>query len=400
LSIILDALRRGRGRQTPRPKHNAAQTDAVLETLGYGRFKSASPINRLKRVAGLVVGGILLALALWGGVIWTTEKYLAWHRPVAPVSAPTTAGHTMVVQPAAVVPAPRAPAPVASTSAPTGATVDRPAFAAKNAGSTSTPSATADKTVDRPVASTSAAQNAATVDRPNAPGGPIVQNSRPPVPQGVPTPPSGAPSRTALSTTAGTSRAIVTTGEDHFSHAVYYHRLGDFENALFHYKQLLQRDELNAEAHNNLGLLYRDKGLLEDAVKEFQRAIAIQPRYARARNNLGVVYLNQRKLDAAASEFHAALAIDPKNVESLVNLSIVEREAGRRIEARAAIVRALEIDSHHAEAHYNLGLIEDEAGNRQQALVHYRAFLQYGAAGYPNLVAEVRKRVLKVESEK
>ena len=88
--------------------------------------------------------------------------------------------------------------------------------------------------------------------------------------------------------------------------------MATFENSLFHYKQLLQRDELNAEAHNNLGLLYRDKGLLEDAVKEFQRAIAIQPRYARAHNNLGVVYLNQRKLELASSEFHAALSIDPQ----------------------------------------------------------------------------------------
>jgi hypothetical protein len=38
-------------------------------------------------------------------------------------------------------------------------------------------------------------------------------------------------------------------------------------------------------------------------------------------------------------------------------------------------------------------LIEDEAGNKQRALVHYRAFLEYGAAGYPTLVAEVRQRV-------
>ena len=60
---------------------------------------------------------------------------------------------------------------------------------------------------------------------------------------------------------------------------------------------------------------------------------------------------------------------------------------------RAAVLRALAMDSGNAEAHYNLGLIEDEAGNKQRALVHFRAFLQYGAAGYPNLVAEVRKRV-------
>ena len=121
----------------------------------------------------------------------------------------------------------------------------------------------------------------------------IVQNSRrPDVAASLPTPPTGAPSRTVLSTSAGAWSATVTTGEDHFGRALMYQRMCDFANALFHYKKLLQRDDLNAEAHNNLGLLYRDKGRVEDAVKEFQRAIAIEPRYARARNNLGVAYLN------------------------------------------------------------------------------------------------------------
>ena len=51
MSIILDALRRGRGAQTPGPNPNAAQTDAVLQTLGYGRFSPTTPLNRLKRLA-------------------------------------------------------------------------------------------------------------------------------------------------------------------------------------------------------------------------------------------------------------------------------------------------------------------------------------------------------------
>ena len=38
MSIILDALRRGRARPPPGPNPNAAQTDAVLQTLGYGRL--------------------------------------------------------------------------------------------------------------------------------------------------------------------------------------------------------------------------------------------------------------------------------------------------------------------------------------------------------------------------
>jgi len=374
VSIILDALRRGRSRPTPGVKQHAAQADAVLQTLGYGRrFKSASPVSRFKRSSGLVIGAVLMVLAIGGGAIWVRHKYFGSasqpeQHAAAPQVAPVSSNAAHAPSTAAPIASNAPVAPLAYTSA------------AQNAATVDTPS-------------TPVAPNASNSSAPDAPGQVVQTSRRPAAAQSMPTAPSGAPSRTALSTLAGTSKATVTTGQDHFSLAVYFQRLGDFENSLFHYKQLLHRDELNAEAHNNLGLLYRDKGLLDDALKEFERAIAIQPRYARAHNNLGVVYLNQRKLELAASEFHAALSMEPKNVESLVNLSTVEREAGRLDEARATVLRALVMDSGNAEAHYNLGLIEDEAGNKQRALVHYRAFLQFGAAGYPTLVAEVRKRV-------
>ena len=40
---------------------------------------------------------------------------------------------------------------------------------------------------------------------------------------------------------------------DDFQLALYYQRSGDFEQALLHYRAALQRDEMNVEAHNNLG---------------------------------------------------------------------------------------------------------------------------------------------------
>ena len=194
-------------------------------------------------------------------------------------------------------------------------------------------------------------------------------------------------------------RISTMTSDEHFNRAVIAQRLGDFESALYNYRQVLDRDDLNVEAHNNLGLLYGDKGLLIDAAREFHRAIAIDPKYGRARNNLGVLLLSERQPDAAAAQFHAALSLDPTNVESLVNLSIVERELGRRQAARQLLQNGLEIDAGSAEAHYNLGLLEDEAGNRDQALIHYRAFLRQGAAAYPALVEEVRKRVGEIDAK-
>ena len=61
-----------------------------------------------------------------------------------------------------------------------------------------------------------------------------------------------------------------------------YQRLGDFENALVSYRQVLQRDDLNVEAHNNLGVLYRDKGLFDDAITAFSARDRHQPAATRA----------------------------------------------------------------------------------------------------------------------
>ena len=76
MSLILDALRRGRGRTTPRDATNAAQTNAVLQTLGYGRFNTGSPLNKLKRLIGYAGVAIMFAVVIWGFVIWITQAYL------------------------------------------------------------------------------------------------------------------------------------------------------------------------------------------------------------------------------------------------------------------------------------------------------------------------------------
>src|SRR5258706_1235866 len=76
MSLILDALRGGRPRATPPPSSNAAQTDAVLHTLGYSRFRSTSPSNKIRRLVSYLAIGIILATAIWWAVVWGTQAYL------------------------------------------------------------------------------------------------------------------------------------------------------------------------------------------------------------------------------------------------------------------------------------------------------------------------------------
>jgi hypothetical protein len=55
-----------------RTNQHAAQTDAVLHTLGYPRSKPTASAGRWKRSAELVAAVVLSILAAWGAVVWLT----------------------------------------------------------------------------------------------------------------------------------------------------------------------------------------------------------------------------------------------------------------------------------------------------------------------------------------
>jgi tetratricopeptide (TPR) repeat protein len=172
---------------------------------------------------------------------------------------------------------------------------------------------------------------------------------------------------------------------------------GDFENALLHYRALLQRNELNAQAHNNLGLLYRDKGLLDEAVREFQRALFIDSGYVTAHNNLGVALLGQGRLDEAAAEFRTVLEGEPKNVDATINLALVEKAEGRLERAKETLLRALGTDPRNAAAHYNLAAVYEQSGEAARAIEHYRAFLANAGSQHATRAADVRTRLKALE---
>ena len=205
----------------------------------------------------------------------------------------------------------------------------------------------------------------------------------PPGPRGVVTP--GAGPATPPPRPAGET--------DHFKLALYYQRVGDFENALIHYRAVIAADELNAEAHNNLGVLYQSKGLYDEAIKEFQRATFIDPRYDKAHNNLGVAFLRSGKTDAAIGEFRGIVAHDARNVEALTNLALALKAAGRAEEARETLQRALTVNGRYAQAHYNLALIYEERAEWQRAIEHFVQFLASAGSESAALTVEVRARV-------
>jgi len=180
--------------------------------------------------------------------------------------------------------------------------------------------------------------------------------------------------------------------EDHFRRALYYHRSGDFENALMQYTLVLESNEMHVQAHNNLGLLYQGKGSLNEAIREFTKAIGIDPSYAQARNNLGVALLQAGNVDAAIAEFQSLLRADARNVGAMVNLAIALRAARHPGEAQETLIRAISIDGRSAAAHYNLASLYEDAGEFAKALEYYERYLTLAGADEAKRMADVRQR--------
>jgi Tfp pilus assembly protein PilF len=212
----------------------------------------------------------------------------------------------------------------------------------------------------------------------------------------VPVPPEGPPVTEPKSASGGTARP----NTDDFRLALYYQRAGNFELALVHYTAVLQRDELNVDAHNNLGNLYLSKGLFDDAAREFRRVIAVEPVHVTAHVNLSAVLYQLKRYDEAAAEARTAIRLDARNGDAFVNLALSQTASGQPGEARASLTHALEIDRHNAAAHYNLALQYEKAGEVALALDHYRAFLQYAAPEQAGYAADVRSRVRALESKR
>jgi Tfp pilus assembly protein PilF len=178
-----------------------------------------------------------------------------------------------------------------------------------------------------------------------------------------------------------------------FRLALNYQRAGDLVSAEQHYRALLQRNDLDPQVHNNLGLLYRDKGLVPDSIREFQRALAIHPEYGTARNNLGVVLMSAARLNEAAVEFRRVLAEDPRNADAAVNLALVEKAGGRPEQAKESLLRALTIEPGNAPAHFNLASLYEQSGENARAIEHYRSFLEYAGAEHASRSPDARARL-------
>lgn len=160
------------------------------------------------------------------------------------------------------------------------------------------------------------------------------------------------------------------------------------DEAVSHFRRVLEHDPGNADALANLGVALSALGNHGEAVHRLQAASQRQPWNALLLRTLGKELLDWGDANGAADCFEALLRLAPKDGFALAHLGQARRGQGRETEARDIWEKALDLDPKNADALCFLGGSEIEAGRTAEAAALQRRALEaqpFHAAAHFNL---------------
>lgn len=142
----------------------------------------------------------------------------------------------------------------------------------------------------------------------------------------------------------------------------------DYQEALVHFRRVIEINADDADGHFGLGAVYADLGRYREAIDAFKRTIRLKPDYAVAHYNLGANYGKLGRWQEAIDPFRQAVRIKPDYAVAHFNLGVVYGKLGREQEAIAACKQAIRLKPDLAEAHFYLGLAYATLNRYQEAI--------------------------------
>jgi tetratricopeptide (TPR) repeat protein len=136
-----------------------------------------------------------------------------------------------------------------------------------------------------------------------------------------------------------------------------YRRQGKIDQAINEYRKVLQLQPTLPEIRYNLGITYNEKGMIDRAIEEYTKAVELNPNYADAYSNLGDLYVEKKMADEAIENCQKALELNPQSAKALSHLGAAYLLKNMFREAEAASKKALGINPDLEEPHNNLGII-------------------------------------------
>lgn len=158
-----------------------------------------------------------------------------------------------------------------------------------------------------------------------------------------------------------------------------FFKYGDPENAIQEYKNALELNPNNSEAHLKLGfLLYNVKGIREQGMVHYQKALQLIPNDPRIHHDIGMALLSQGQFDRGAEHLLTALKGMPQGIDKQYSTVRMHESlgaalfySGKSAEAVVYLSEAIRLEPNNAQAHYTLAITLAEQRQLDQALAHY-----------------------------
>lgn len=158
-----------------------------------------------------------------------------------------------------------------------------------------------------------------------------------------------------------------------FNLANVYRTIGRDDDALVGYRELIAKDESNAQAHQEIAQILVDHGQLAEAERELKRALELEPAMAAARNTLGALRLKQGDRIAGERDIRSALAQNPDLRLAHFNLALAAEQRGNWPEAIAEYKKEIQLYPRSYMAQFNLGKAYERVGDLNSQIDAYRA---------------------------
>lgn len=148
-------------------------------------------------------------------------------------------------------------------------------------------------------------------------------------------------------------------------------KLGQLEEAIASWLDVIDLKADHVAAHNNMGAALNDLGRSEEAVASCRKAIQFKPSYAEAHFNLANA-LNALSLqEEAIASYTKAIQLKPDYAEAHSNLGTVLNELGRVEEAIASATKVLQYKPDFTEGYSNLGTFFASLERNDEAISSY-----------------------------
>lgn len=129
-----------------------------------------------------------------------------------------------------------------------------------------------------------------------------------------------------------------------------YNNLGETDKSIYYYSEAIKVEPDHTESHFKLGSLYAEQGEIDKAINHLTYVINHDPEHFRAYYNLGIVYARKGDMNKAIDCLSSSLKISPEDPETHNSLGVVLMNQGRTHDAIGHFKEALRLDSDFQEA--------------------------------------------------